>query len=164
MSLLVGIVIGFATAVVARRLLVGALLFKLGRDVRAINGGDHRPLLNGFADDAVILFNDGPHRFSGVHRGRAEIDRFLRNFASAGIQGEIKAIWIGGFPWALSMVTRFDDGATGASGERLYENRTAIVVRTRWGRIVEMQDFYEDTDRIAAFDRRLVEMGIQPAD
>jgi hypothetical protein len=36
------------------------------------------------------------------------------------------------------------------------------VVRTRWGRIVDHEDFYVDTTRLAAFDRKLSELGIAP--
>ena len=53
-------------------------------------------------------------------------------------------------------MVRFDDHADGSDGERLYENRTVLVVHTRWGRIVDHEDFYVDTSRFAAFDRRLL--------
>lgn len=54
---------------------------------------------------------------------------------------------------------RRDDGP---DGERLYANRTVLVIRSRWGRIVEHEDFYEDTARIESFDSRLRELGIEP--
>jgi ketosteroid isomerase-like protein len=157
-----GLLAGVALALAARRLLDRVLLFKLRRDISRLNVGDYEPLLAGFADDAVIRFNEGPHRFSGTHRGRAAIELLLRNFTNAGIQGEIRAIWRSGPPWAMTLMVRFDDGATGADGEQLYANRTVLLARTRWGRIVEQEDFYEDTARIDAFDRRLTELGIPP--
>ncbi len=46
-------------------------------------------------------------------------------------------------------------------GTRLYENRTALVLRTRWFKIVEQHDFYVDTAPITALDRKLTETGIQ---
>jgi len=61
----------------------------------------------------------------------------------------------------MTMAVRFDDEAT-AGGERLYANRVAMVIRTRWGRVVEQQDFYEDSERIPAFERTLRERGIVP--
>ncbi|MGH2991364.1 MAG: hypothetical protein ACRDMA_16185 [Solirubrobacterales bacterium] len=73
------------------------LLLKLRRDLRALNGGDHRALLSG------------------------------------------------------------------PGGEQLYRNRTALLIRTRWGRIVEHEDFYEDTQRIQTFEARLRELGVEPA-
>jgi ketosteroid isomerase-like protein len=57
---------------------------------------------------------------------------------------------------------RFDDHADGPDGTRLYENRTVLVLRTRWGKIVEHEDFYVDTGRIAEFDRKLTELGVAP--
>ena len=162
MSLLLGLIAGVILALLARALLTRALLVKLRRDVGRLSNGDHGPLLAGFAEDAVLHFNEGPHRFSGVHRGRAEIERFLREFTNAGVEGEIRSIWFSGPPWALTLLVRFDDRATGPDGEQLYANRTVLLARTRWGRIVEQEDFYEDTARIAAFDRRLNELGIAP--
>jgi ketosteroid isomerase-like protein len=162
MTLVLAVLAGIAIAFGARALLVRALLRKLRRDVASLNGGDYGPLLAGYHPDAVLHFTEGQHRWSGEHRGRAAIERFLRDFVNAGIEGEIKALWIGGAPWAMTMLARFDDAATGPDGEPIYSNRTMLWVRTRWGRIVEQRDFYEDTRHIAEFDRRLRELGIDP--
>jgi len=155
--------LGAGTAIGGRLVLHRALLLKLRRDVRLLNDGDAGPFLAGFADDAVLHFADGPHRWAGAHRGRPAIEAFFRDFVAAGLQGEIRALWIGGPPWAMTIVARFDDRATDPEGREIYANRTAIVVRTRWGRIVEQDDFYADTGGIAAFDRRLTELGVLPA-
>ena len=56
---------------------------------------------------------------------------------------------------------RFDDEATAPDGERLYENRVAMVIRTRFGKIVEQEDFYTDSARILAFEQALNERGIR---
>ncbi len=153
---------GATGALAARALLVRALRLKLGSDIAKLNTGDYRPLLNGYADDAVLVFNDGRHRWAGEHRGRAAIERFLQDFTAAGLQGELSELHIAGPPWALTMMARFDDRATGPDGEELYRNRVAILVRTRWGKIVRHEDFYEDTARIEELDRRLSELGIAP--
>ena len=87
---------GAAAALGARSLLVRVLVAKFRRDLAKLNAGDHRPLLASYAEDAVLVFNEGDHRWSGEHRGRAAIDRFLRDFAKAGIQGELDDVWIGG--------------------------------------------------------------------
>lgn len=155
--------LGAGAAIAGRTLLSRLILVKLRRDVRRLNGGDYRSLLSGYAEDAVLVFNEGPHRWSGVHRGRAGIEHFLREFTGAGVQGEIRALWIGGPPWALTLVARFDDHATGPGGEELYANRAVIVARTRWGRIVEHEDFYIDTARIADFEEKLRALGVAPA-
>jgi ketosteroid isomerase-like protein len=155
-------VAGMALATIARGLLVRLLLVKFSRDVRLLNGGDHSTLLKAYAEDAVLHFNEGDHRFSGEWAGRRNIDRFLQNFTAAQVRGEIKQLALSGPLWRLTMFVRFDDHAEGPDGTRLYENRTALVLRTRWGRIVEQDDFYFDTTRIAAFDRKLAELGVEP--
>ena len=110
----------------------------------------------------MLHFNEGPHRWSGDYRGKPAIERFLREFIAAGWKGEIRELWIAGSPWAVRLIARFDDRATGPNGEELYANRVAIVARTSWGKIVEHEDFYEDTGRILAFDEKLRELGIGP--
>jgi ketosteroid isomerase-like protein len=153
---------GAGAAIAVRAVLPRLALLKLRSDVRRLNSGDYKPLLAGYADDAVLHFNDGPHRWSGDYRGKPEIERFLREFTAAGLQGEIRELWIAGPPWALTLIARFDDRATGPNGDELYANRVTIVARTRWGKIVEHEDFYEDTGRILAFDEKLREIGIDP--
>lgn len=39
-------------------------------------------------------------------------------------------------------------------------NRTVLLARTRWGRIVRQEDFYEDSLRIERLERRLAELGV----
>ena len=155
------LIAGAAGAVAARSLLTRVALVKLRRDVGRLNAGDPGPLLAGYADDAVLRFNEGPHRWSGEYRGKAAIERFLREFIAAGLTGEVRDLWIAGPPWAVRLAARFDDRATGPNGEELYANRVAIVARTRWGKIVEHEDFYEDTGRIVAFEEKLRELGIE---
>ncbi len=153
--------IGAGAAVVARALLTRLLLVKLRSDVRALNAGDHEPLLSRYAPEAVLRFNDGNHRWAGEHRGKPAIDRFLRNFVAAGIQGEISELFVAGPLWRLTLIVRFDDAATGPDGTELYRNRTVLLVRTRWGRIVAHDDFYEDTGRISVLEARLRALGVQ---
>jgi ketosteroid isomerase-like protein len=156
-----GFLLGLAAAIGARGLLHRLLLWQFARNVEALNAGDYGPLLANYADDAVLHFNDGPHRWAGEHRGKAEIERFLQEFVGAGLKGEIRQLWTAGPPWAMTMAVRFDDEAS-AGGEQLYANRVAMVIRTRRGRIVEQQDFYEDTARIPALEQALREHGIEP--
>jgi len=151
-----------ALTLAGRALLVRLALAKLRRDVRALNGGDYRPLLANFAEDAVLHFNDGEHRWAGVHRGRAAVERFLQNFVAAGIRGELSELVVGGPPWRMTLVARFDDYAQAPDGREIYRNRTALVAHARWGRIVRQEDFYEDTARIDAFEASLRALGVQP--
>jgi hypothetical protein len=155
--------LGAAGALALRALLRRILLLKLRRDLSALNAGDHRPLLSGYSHNAVLRFNDGDHRFAGEHRGREAIDRFLRNFVAAGLHGEIRELFLHGPPWRLTLIVRFDDRAAGPGGETLYSNRTVLLIRSRWGRIVEHEDFHEDTERIRTFEERLQELGVKAA-
>lgn len=154
--------VAVATLIAGRTALSRLLLQKFRRDVAALNQGDHRPLLAGYANDAVLVFNRGDHRWSGEHHGKPAIDRFLRNFMAAGLQGDIRELFIAGPPWRLTLIARFDDHALGPDGAELYANRIILVVRTRWGRIVRHEDFYEDTARIQGLEARLRELGIAP--
>lgn len=157
-----GIILGFTVAILGRALVPRLLLVKFGRDVKKLNAGDHSSLLAAYADDFVLHFNQGEHRWSGDWLGKAGMDRFLQNFTAAGIQGEIGQIAISGPPWALTMWARFDDHADAPDGTRIYENRTVLVLRTRWGKIVEQEDFYVDTAPILALEHKLSELGIKP--
>lgn len=148
---------------VSRALLKRALLFRFGRCVRALNAGDYRPLLAAYAENAVLHFHEGPHRWSGEHRGRAQIERFLQEFTRAGVRGEIGEVWMSGPPWALTLVARFDDGAVDPAGRQIYANHAVLLLRTRWGRVVEQEDFYSDTGAILEFERSLSELGVSPA-
>lgn len=154
--------LGAATIAGFQALLPKLLLIKFRRDVRALNAGDYKPLLSGYAPDAVIRFNEGTHRWAGEHRGKAAIERFLQEFVRAGIQGEIREIRAAGPPWALVVFARFDDWAKGAGGEEIYRNRVQMRIETRWGRVVHHEDFYEDTGRIERFEAKLREDGVHP--
>ena len=154
--------LGAAGAVGARSLFVRALQAQLRRGLAKLNAGDYRELLDGYAEDAVLVFAEGDHRWAGEHRGKAAIERFFQDFVAAGVRGELSEVMVSGPPWALRMTARFDDHVTRPDGEVIYRNRVVLHVRTRWGKIVRHEDFYEDTARILAFDRRLTALGVEP--
>ncbi len=156
--------IGACITTAMNTLLRRAVLVKLRRDIRALNAGDYRPVLSGFAENAVLRFNEGEHRWSGEHRGREAIARFLRNYVAARMQGEIRELHLSGPLWRLTLIARFDDHAHDPAGNELYRNRVVLFAHTRWGRVVHHEDFYEDTQRIAVLETRLRELGIQPVD
>ena len=163
MPKLAALTAGAAGALGARALFVRAVRFKLQRDLDAINGGDYAPLLRNYADDAELVFAEGDHRWSGTHSGKAAIERFLQDFTAAKIQGRFVDVTVSGPPWNMRMWVRFDDEAADESGAQVYRNRTVLYIQSRFGKIVRHEDFYEDTDRIAAFDRNLSERGVRPA-
>jgi ketosteroid isomerase-like protein len=152
---------GAALALTARALLPRLLLLRFRSDVAKLNAGDHTALLDAYADDFVLHFNEGPHRWSGDWVGKPGMDRFLQNFTAAGIQGEIKSIATSGPLWALTMWVRFDDHADAPDGTRIYDNHTVLVLRTRWGKVVEQHDYYADTAAILALEKALEELGVE---
>src|ERR1700757_2461775 len=107
-----GVLFGIAAALGARTIVHRLLLWQFERNVAALNAGDYRPLLANYADDAVLYFNDGPHRWAGEHRGKDAIERFLQEFVGAGLRGQIRELWTAGPPWAMTMAVRFDDEAS----------------------------------------------------
>jgi ketosteroid isomerase-like protein len=151
---------GFFAAVAGRALIPKLLLLKFGRDVKRLNEGDYSGLLAAYSEDVVLHFNEGDHRWSGDWIGKAGMERFLQNFTAAGIQGQIRQVALSGPPWAMTLWARFDDHDDAADGTRTYENRTVLVLRTRWGKIIEQDDFYADTARITTLDQKLTELGI----
>ena len=56
---------GAALALAARALFPKLLLAKFSGDVAKLNAGDHTSLLDAYADDFVLHFAEGPHRWSG---------------------------------------------------------------------------------------------------
>lgn len=155
-NLLAGAVIGLG----ARALLPRLLMLKFRPDVAKLNAGDYKALLSSYADDFVLHFNVGPHRWSGDWVGKAAFDRFLQNFTAAGLQGEIKSVATSGPLWALTMWVRFDDHADDPDGTRVYENQTVLVLRTRWGKVVEQHDYYFDTGAIVGMEEAMVARGV----
>lgn len=158
MTFTLGLLVGMALVLIARVLFVRVLLLKLRRDVAALAAGDHRPLLSGYARDAVLEFHEGDHRWSARYEGRDRIEAFLLTFVAAGLRGEIRSLHVSGWPWRMAVLARFDDAAD-VDGERLYDNQTVLECHLRWGRIVHQTDYYVDTARIERFDRALTARG-----
>jgi ketosteroid isomerase-like protein len=155
-----GFILGFSLAIGARAVVPRLLRLKFTRDVERLNAGDSSSLLAAYDDDFVLHFHQGEHRWSGDWIGKVGMERFLQNFTAAHIQGEIREVALSGPPWALTMWARFDDYADAPDGTRIYQNRTVLVLRTRWGKIVEQDDFYADTGAIVSLDRKLAELGV----
>ena len=116
-------VLGLMAGLALRPLLRRVLMVRLGRDVGRINEGDYRPFLDAYAEDAVLYFNDGQHRWAGDHRGKPAIEGFLRDFVAAGLKVELKDLWLSGPPWDMTVIGRVDDEAGAPGGELLYSNR-----------------------------------------
>jgi hypothetical protein len=90
------------------------------------------------------------------HRGRDEIKGFLRRYVSTGMQMIVDDVLVNGPPWNLRAAARVHHWAPGPNGEDIYSNRAILMVHSVWGKIRDQED-YEDTERVAAFDRLLTE-------
>jgi ketosteroid isomerase-like protein len=137
------------------------------RNIRLLNEGRYEPALAMFAPDAELTF-PGQNSWSrqhrvprggrapdATHRGKDEIESFLRRYVDHGIQMEVEDILVNGPPWNTRAAVRVRDWIPGADGEDVYANRAVLMVRVVWGKIRGQED-YEDTERVAALDRREV--------
>jgi ketosteroid isomerase-like protein len=149
--------LGAGAAAALRAAELAATRAFLQRNVRALCAGDVEPLLSFYADDARMCF-PGDHSWGREYRGRAEIEAFLRRFVAARLRGEIDAVLVQGPPWNTRIAIQFNDESRDPDGTLAYENRALILLRTRWGKIVE-EELYEDTQKVAAFDEHLAARG-----
>ncbi len=107
------------------------------------------------APDVQLTF-PGQNSWSGVFRGKAEVERWLRRFAAAGIQIYPDEVIAKGMPWNTTICVRGRDYLTGPGGELVYENRYVIWGRMAWGRLKEYE-VYEDTHKANELDAYLLE-------
>jgi ketosteroid isomerase-like protein len=141
-----------------------AVRWMIRRSIRALNAGDYGPALAVFTDDATLTFpgdNSWSRQFREPrpgraahpsHRGRAEIEAFLRRYVDHGIQMQVDDILVNGPPWNTRVAVRVVDWIPTEDGPDAYANRAVLMARVRWGKIEEQED-YEDSERVAAFDR-----------
>ena len=136
------------------------------RNIRLVNDGRYGPTLAMFASEATLTF-PGNNSWSRMHReprtgrepypthrGRAEIEAFLRRYVDHRIQMEVEDILVNGPPWNMRVAVRVRDWVVDESGNEIYANRAVLMVRVRWGKISDQED-YEDTERVSMLDERL---------
>jgi hypothetical protein len=140
------------------------------RNIRSLNEGNYGPILAMFDHSAELTFpgdNSFARQFRAphpgrepfpTHRGRAEIETFLRTYVDNRIQMDIEDILVNGPPWNTRVALRVRDWIQGADGSDIYANRAVLMVRTSWGKILSQED-YEDSERAAALDRHLAAAG-----
>jgi ketosteroid isomerase-like protein len=136
------------------------------RNIARLNEGRAEPALAMFADDATLTFpgdNSWSRQFrepgngrasSPTHRGRPEIEAFVRRYVEHGIQMEVEDVLVNGPPWNTRVAVCVHDWIPGPDGHDVYANRAVLRVHTRWGRITAQED-YEDTERARAYDSLL---------
>jgi ketosteroid isomerase-like protein len=117
--------------------------------------GDVRPTLALDAPDVELTF-PGQNSWSGVFRGKAEVERWLRRLAAVGIQTYPDEVVAKGMPWNVTVCVRGRDHLRGTQGEVVYENRYVIWGRMAWGRL-KRYEVYEDTHKANELDEYLAE-------
>jgi ketosteroid isomerase-like protein len=117
--------------------------------------GDVRPTLLLDAPDVELTF-PGQNSWSGVFRGKAEVERWLRRLAAVGIQTYPDEVVAKGMPWNTTICVRGHDHLDGPDGQRVYDNRYVIWGRMRWGRL-KQYEVYEDTHKANELDVYLAE-------
>jgi ketosteroid isomerase-like protein len=117
--------------------------------------GDIRPTLLLDAPGVTLTF-PGQNSWSGRFRGKAEVERWLRRLAAAGIQTFPDEVVAVGPPWRTTVCVRGHDHMTGVDGSVVYENRFVIWGRLVWGRLTEYE-VYEDTHKANLLDEYLAE-------
>lgn len=87
-----------------------------------------------------------------THRGIEECRSFTERFGEAGLHIDIEDILVNGGPWNVRVAVRATDHLAGPDGDE-YANRLVDFMVIKWGRVV-LWEAYEDTERVAAWDRQ----------
>jgi len=133
--------------------------------VRRLNQGDYSLMLKMAHPDFELVF-PGDNSWASMfrpavatgerhvtHRGIDEATRFAERFVECGVQFEIEDILVNGPPWNTRIAVRARSFVPGPAGEPdEYSNRAILLLEVVWGRLVRWED-YEDTERVAAWDR-----------
>jgi ketosteroid isomerase-like protein len=141
-----------------------AARWMIRRSIDKLNKGDYQPILAMFADEATLSFpgdNSWAHQYrraergreaSATHRGKVEIEGFLKAYVGERIHMVVDDILVNGPPWNTRAAARVHHWVEGPDGRDIYSNRAVLFVTTKWGKIRSQED-YEDTELVAAFDR-----------
>ncbi len=117
--------------------------------------GDIRPTLALDAPDVQLTF-PGRNSWSGVYRGKQEVEQWLRRMAAVGLQTFPDEVVAKGMPWNTTICIRGHDHLDAPDGTRVYENRFVIWGRLSWGRLKDYE-VYEDTHLPHDLDAYLAE-------
>jgi ketosteroid isomerase-like protein len=134
------------------------------RGIERLNAGDPSFLLRMTAPNVELCFpgdNSWATMFRPTEAGRArhvthrgidEARAFAQRFVEEGVTFEIEDILVNGGPWNTRIALRAHNYIATPAGDT-YNNRVVAVLELRWGRLHRWED-YEDTQRVAAWDRR----------
>ena len=142
-----------------------AVRWMVKRNIARLNRGDYSGTLAMFSTDATLRF-PGDNTWANMirptvkgrdgfvtHRGRTEIERFLARYVSEGIHMVVDDVLVNGPPWKTRVAVRVHHWVQGPDGSDVYTNRAVLFATARWGKLLDQED-YEDTERVADYDRR----------
>jgi ketosteroid isomerase-like protein len=132
---------------------IGALFLKLALRgaMNDLNQRRKDKIVANYADDAVIVY-PGRMSVSGTRRGKAAIqeffDRYFDQFTEECCvlkESYIKNILALGPSNTIAI--RWDKKITNRAGQ-VFENSGVTVMKIRWGKVVEMLEFYFDVEKL----------------
>ncbi len=126
--------------------------------LRKHQAGDVEGLVRSFASDVHFVFG-GNNSWATDTRDKAALKDWLRRFHAAGLKIEVHDILVDGPPWNTRVCMHFTDHVKDADGRVVYENTGVIYGKAKWGKISDYTVF-EDTEKVAAFDRYLQRVGV----
>ena len=133
--------------------MIGAIILKvaLRGAMNDLNNRRKEKIIASFADDAVIIY-PGKTSISGTRKGKAAIkeffDRYFDQFTEeycVAKETYIKNILALGLSNTIAI--RFHKKVKTKTGQT-FENMGISVLTIRWGKVVEMQDFYFDVEKL----------------
>ena len=125
---------------------------RIRRNLERLRAGDPEPLLRSYADDVAFRF-PGDHSWAADSRGKSQLVTWLERFIGVGLELHPEEIVVEGPPWNTRVCVRFTDHLV-RGGVTVYENRGVIWGAMSWGKVTRYE-VYEDTQKVAAFDRQL---------
>jgi ketosteroid isomerase-like protein len=133
--------------------MIGALILKMAlrSTTKDLNGGRKDKIVSRYAEDAVLTY-PGHFSMSGIHRGKGAIKVFFDRYFDQFVEEhcEVRETFIKNI-FALgpsnSIAIRFHTRRTNKQGKTL-ENSGVTVIKVRMGKVVELQDYYSDVDRL----------------
>jgi hypothetical protein len=127
------------------------------RNKARIRAGDYGPQLRLIARDVRFRF-PGDSSWAIEAHGKHEVERWLQRFVRVGLQIFPDEVVAKGPPWRTTLCVRGSIHLSTPAGETVYANRYVIWGRLAWG-LVQEYEVYEDTQRGAALDEYLAEIG-----
>jgi hypothetical protein len=129
----------------------------LSRNMERVRAGDYGPQLSRVSDDVRFRF-PGSSSWATELEGKDELERWLQRFTRVGLQIFPDEVVAKGPPWNTTLTVRGTIQLRSSEGEAVYDNRYVIWGRMAWGKLREYE-VYEDTQKSAALDQYLEEIG-----